>query len=51
MSLVGARAADADVKGSAMVRSVLFDVLRAVILRTVRQNHVSERFGDSTAMP
>jgi DNA-binding transcriptional MerR regulator len=44
MSLVKESAADA--KAEAMVRSVLFDVLMSVMLRTVRQYQVAARFGD-----
>ncbi|TYC21479.1 MerR family transcriptional regulator [Micromonospora sp. MP36] len=35
-----------DAKAEAMVRSVLFDVLMSVMLRTVRQHQVAARFGD-----
>lgn len=36
---------DDDAKGEAMVRSVLYDVLMSVMLRTVRQHQVAARFG------
>ncbi len=42
MSLVGAEHDD-DAKASAMVRSVLFDVLMSVMVRTVRQHQVATR--------
>jgi DNA-binding transcriptional MerR regulator len=44
MSLV--KEPDDAAKAMAMVRSVLFDVLMSVMLRTVRQHKVAERFGD-----
>ncbi|MFF0097849.1 MerR family transcriptional regulator [Micromonospora sp. NPDC005257] len=40
------RGSGRDAKAEAMVRSVLFDVLMSVMMRTVRRNQVAARFGD-----